>query len=466
MRHPFVLSLRSVATAGTLLLLPLCAFAQEKKAVTGTATYRERIALPPNAVFEATLEDVSLADAAAKVLGRTRVEKPGQPPFQFSIAYDPAAVVANHSYAVRARVTVAGKSMFTTDQHYPVLTRGNGDTVTMVMKRVAGAASPAARLGPLPASFSGQLPCADCPGIRYDLNLFPDQSYFSRMTYLDRNAKPHDEIGRWVASDGGARLALMRGSVPADRFAVKSKDDLRKLDMQGNEIESKLNYDLKRTAQFERLEPRLEMRGMFRYMADAANFTECQTGQRWAVAMESDYRALESAYTQSRHEPGEAILVTVEGLAAMRPGMEGDKPVPTLVVEKYLGIWPGESCGAPLAISNLQETYWKLTRIEGKPVVVAERQREPHMVLRREGDRVTGFGSCNSFTGTYKLEDSSLSFRGVAATMMACMAGMEQESLFMKALGQGRKYKITGEHLELFDESGAVVTRFQAVALR
>ena len=33
--------------------------------LTGTATYRERIALPPGAVFEATLEDVTRADAPA-----------------------------------------------------------------------------------------------------------------------------------------------------------------------------------------------------------------------------------------------------------------------------------------------------------------------------------------------------------------------------------------------------------------
>jgi heat shock protein HslJ len=49
-------------------------------AVKGTATYRERMALPPGAVLEATLEDVSRADAAAEVIGQTRVEKPGNPP--------------------------------------------------------------------------------------------------------------------------------------------------------------------------------------------------------------------------------------------------------------------------------------------------------------------------------------------------------------------------------------------------
>lgn len=33
------------------------------KTITGTVAYRERIALPPNAVVTVTLEDVSLADA-------------------------------------------------------------------------------------------------------------------------------------------------------------------------------------------------------------------------------------------------------------------------------------------------------------------------------------------------------------------------------------------------------------------
>ena len=60
--------------------------------VTGTASYRERIALPPGAVFEAVLEDVSLADAPAVELGRATIADPGSPPFAFDIAYDPAAI--------------------------------------------------------------------------------------------------------------------------------------------------------------------------------------------------------------------------------------------------------------------------------------------------------------------------------------------------------------------------------------
>jgi putative lipoprotein len=68
----------------------------------GTALYRERIALPPDAVFEAVLEDVSRADAPACVLNRARLDPAGNPPFRFDIAYDDAAVQPGHRYIVRA----------------------------------------------------------------------------------------------------------------------------------------------------------------------------------------------------------------------------------------------------------------------------------------------------------------------------------------------------------------------------
>ena len=104
--------------------------------VRGTATYRERIALPENAVLEVRLEDVSKADVAAVVIGRTVVERPGNPPFAFEIAYDASRIDPRHRYTVRARILVAGRLMFTTDQHYPVLTSGRGNEVDLLLRRV------------------------------------------------------------------------------------------------------------------------------------------------------------------------------------------------------------------------------------------------------------------------------------------------------------------------------------------
>jgi copper homeostasis protein (lipoprotein) len=162
------------------------------------------------------------------------------------------------------------------------------------------------------------------------------------------------------------------------RFAIKDANTLRQLDLEGREMTTSLNYDLRRTQDLPPLEPRLLMRGMYTYIADAGRFTECLTRQNWPVAQEQDNAALESAYIQSRNQPGEAMLVTLEGRVAMRPKMEGEGQQRTLVVERFTGIWPGETCGARFATEPLENTYWKLTRLGDTPVTVASQQREPH----------------------------------------------------------------------------------------
>jgi putative lipoprotein len=63
---------------------------------------------------------------------------PGQPPFQFSIRYDPEKILENRSYFVRARIAVDANPMFTTDQAYPVLTQGKGRHIALIIMRRAG----------------------------------------------------------------------------------------------------------------------------------------------------------------------------------------------------------------------------------------------------------------------------------------------------------------------------------------
>ena len=154
-------------------------------------------------------------------------------------------------------------------------------------------------LGALPASFAGDLPCADCEGIRYRLNLFPDGAFFLGMTYLGKgDSAVFDDIGTWMLSSNRQVLVLQGGREASTRFRVVDAKTLRKLDLEGRDIESALNYALTRTATFERMEPRLTLRGMFRYMADAGLFTECSTGQRWPVAQEADNATLEREYSE------------------------------------------------------------------------------------------------------------------------------------------------------------------------
>ena len=133
------------ATLGLLVWLAACSATSAVPAgggasvakVTGTVTYRERIALPPTAVIKVQLVDVSRADAPAIVLGEQVTHAAGkQVPFAFEIPFDPARIEASHSYAVQARIEQDGKLRFISDRHYAVITRGAPTHVDIVLRSV------------------------------------------------------------------------------------------------------------------------------------------------------------------------------------------------------------------------------------------------------------------------------------------------------------------------------------------
>ena len=103
--------------------------------VTGTATYRERIAVPPEATLFVELQDVSLADAPAVPLAAKRYVLDGVPA-QFDLSYDDALIKDGHRYVVRGSITQGQKLLFTTDTAYPVLTDGSGNSADLLLVQV------------------------------------------------------------------------------------------------------------------------------------------------------------------------------------------------------------------------------------------------------------------------------------------------------------------------------------------
>ena len=98
----------------------------EKASVTGQVTYLQRIALAPDAVIKIRIQDVSLADAPAEVIGEQIIRTEGkQVPFQYAVKYNPDDIKENHSYSMSARIEGGdGKLLFISDTHTPVITRG------------------------------------------------------------------------------------------------------------------------------------------------------------------------------------------------------------------------------------------------------------------------------------------------------------------------------------------------------
>ena len=106
-------------------------------AVTGAVFWRERIMLPPPTKVIVRLQDVSLADAPAKLIAEQVIDGVRVPPAKFSLAYAPATIAPNARISVSARVEVDGKLRFISDTHIPVINGGPTEGVEVLVVGVA-----------------------------------------------------------------------------------------------------------------------------------------------------------------------------------------------------------------------------------------------------------------------------------------------------------------------------------------
>jgi heat shock protein HslJ len=207
--------------------------------------------------------------------------------------------------------------------------------------------------------------------------------------------------------------------------------------------------------------------GMFSHLADAARITLCADGRSLPVAMEGDFRALESAYRAARVQPGQALLVVVQGHVTQRPAAEWRRPPElTLVVDRFEQVRPRETCAQAQADSALRGTTWRLLQLDGRPVDGGARQGEPQLTISADGARFSGHGGCNRMSGPVQIRGDRIAFGQIVSTRMACATGQQQESAFFDALERSERWQISGNRLELRDARGRVLARLEAAAPR
>ncbi len=128
MSHKF--SFRAFAGLGAALALFAFTSCSDKSRAThggestisGTVTYRPRIALPPDAVVRVSLEDVNRADAKSTVLAEQTILTDGrQVPIPFELKVADSSMVPNGRYALRAQIHGDGGALlWTTNEFHSV----------------------------------------------------------------------------------------------------------------------------------------------------------------------------------------------------------------------------------------------------------------------------------------------------------------------------------------------------------
>lgn len=106
--------------------------------ISGSVSYRQRMALPPDAILVIRVQDTARPGARARTLAEQRIELGGrQVPVAFSTTIDRDLIGKSARVTVSARVESRGKLLLVSDKAYPALRNGEPNPVDIQLKQVA-----------------------------------------------------------------------------------------------------------------------------------------------------------------------------------------------------------------------------------------------------------------------------------------------------------------------------------------
>jgi len=152
---------------------------------------------------------------------------------------------------------------------------------------------------------------------------------------------------------------------------------------------------------------------------------------------------------------GENVLIQLD--------KQGNRITGALAANYVLRKTAGAATQAPDIL--FEPAYWRLTELLGKPVEQEhEGKKAPSLAFEKAGNRINGFGGCNSFSGEFEFTTGNrLRFSKIAVTQMAC-PDMTVEAEFLKVLETADNCYLDGQVLVLHRARMAPLARLQAVA--
>lgn len=198
--------------------------------VSGTVTYRERLALTPGARLEVELRDTSLQDAAAPLVAEQVIENPGQVPIKFEVEYNKDDINSRNTYSVQARIVEDdGRLAFINDTAYDVITRGNPGKVDMLLVMVEP---------PPPDPASGEQPVDPAEWVVADYPITgaemapPHEGDFLQVFYLQSELENCSRVGdsSFEIDGNDIRVSLTQRVPPPAPWAAPGDEQLVELD--------------------------------------------------------------------------------------------------------------------------------------------------------------------------------------------------------------------------------------------
>ena len=156
-------------------------------------------------------------------------------------------------------------------------------------------------------------------------------------------------------------------------------------------------------------------------------------------------------------KPDHASWKIFAGLLLGTMIISGCSSTPTAVLQP-VEEEPAPAVKAPIVSGpdRLTDTQWRAISILGKPAGAAT-----STLAFTDNDTVNGDAGCNSYQGSAEIAAETLKFGALATTRKLCSASVNgQETAFLEALTLTEGWDLSGDTLELLDETNSVVLRF------
>ncbi len=315
----------------------------------------------------------------------------------------------------------------------------------------------------LPATFIGETPCPDCLRVDIVLNLRSDGIYLLKKTYQSEAGaiKSEAQLSRWRYAEEGGFIIVGRRKGELKTYAIVDQDRLRFVGKESINPDEQIQYDLMKTEEPYPFTDTLKLRGMFRYDGEQASIAECQSGNLFSVTGENEFDRLVQAYLNTPHGFGDPLLVSLHG--KLMSVMKADNVAKEeIVVEHFKRFYSNIDCEGKQTGASLTGTVWRLVEVDGKQVILTEKEQRPYFTLNPKNGELKGSGGCNLLSGSYLVKGEIFLIKRLVTTRMACPMGVEIETSFLRALDSTETFHVRGDVLQLLDEEGKVKAVMQA----
>lgn len=153
-------------------------------------------------------------------------------------------------------------------------------------------------------------------------------------------------------------------------------------------------------------------------------------------------------------------------ITARRSVGRGPSPLVALLAAVALAI---AACGSGSTPSPsgpdlpLEGTTWQLTEYVGAAGGVVNVPAGVTVTATFADGTLSGNGGCNNYSAAYTVDGETLTIGEVQATLMACTgAAGPVEPPYLAILPKVATFSITGDTLELLNETGTITLRFRA----